>query len=395
MAQVGSQFGNWFNQVALAQITLNITHSASAMGLVLFVGSLPAVALGPFAGPLVDRLPKKPVLFITDGLRAIFALGFSLVVVLHASWLLYVDAFLLGLAGVLFSPAWSSTIPLVVSPQDLTIANTLESSSNGFVQIAGAMLGGIVANTLSPIACFIINAASYLWSAICILRTTWEDKNELPKRTPYLQSLREGFQEAIHNKVARAIIIIGISWGLAGGGYYILIPILGKQTFHMGGLGIGALYAIDGMGVLIGSLLVTKFVGINHRRAVIWYGIAYLTQALFFSLMTQFTAFIIGSLMLLLMRISSGVIIPLDSYMIQTGVESHKQGRVFALHGSTYGGVMQLSFAITGVAFQRFGIRSVGIVIGSISLLCGLSWLAQFGKNTSTNSGHSKDVSSP
>ncbi|MCY0889107.1 MAG: MFS transporter [Alicyclobacillaceae bacterium] len=382
MAQVGSQFGNWFNQVALAQITLTLTHSPSAMGLVLFSGSLPAVALGPFVGPFVDRLPKKPILFITDLLRAVFALGFSLAIVFHASWVLYVDAFLLGLAGILFSPARSSAIPLVVPREDLTAANTLESSANGLLQIFGAALGGIVAVTLSPLACFAINAASYLWSALCIMRTTWEVRHEVVKRTPYFESLREGFQEAIHNRYARSIILIGISWGLAGGGYYVLIPILGQQTFHMGGLGIGILYAIDGVGVLLGSYFVTKFVGINHRRAVIWYGIAYLTQAVFFGLMTQFTVFIIGSIMLLFMRISSGVIIPLDTYMVQTSVEANKQGRVFALHGSTYVGVMQLSFAITGFALQDFGIRSIGLVIGVISLFCGVSWLAQFGRKS-------------
>jgi hypothetical protein len=55
LAQVGSQFGDWFNQVALDQITLELTHSASAMDLVLLCRSLPAVILGPLVGPFVDR----------------------------------------------------------------------------------------------------------------------------------------------------------------------------------------------------------------------------------------------------------------------------------------------------------------------------------------------------
>ena len=381
LASVGSQLGNWFNEVALAQVTLQLTHSPAAMGFVLLCRSLPAVVLGPLAGPIVDRFPKKPFLFGIDFIRALFALAFSLAVIFHASWILYLDAVLLGVVGVMFGPARSATIPFVVTDDELAAANALDSQSSGLIQIVGAVAGGIVASMVSPITCFAINALSYIWSALHILQCRWKETVASSHRgTPYFQSLREGFSHAIHNRVARAIILIGISWGLAGGGYYILIPVLGQQVYHMGGLGIGILYAVDGIGVLFGSFGVGRFVGKNHRRAVIWYGVAYLTQALFFGVMTQFTIFAWGALMLLLMRVSSGVIIPLDAYMLQTSTDSTVRGRVFALHGSTYGGVMQLSYALMGLALAKFGIPAVGIVIGAISLLCGVSWLAQFGK---------------
>ncbi len=272
-------------------------------------------------------------------------------------------------------------MPLIVSRTDLATANGLDSQASGLIQIVGAACGGIVAATVGPIVCFIINAASYLWSALHILRCHWDEAGDVRRSsTTYFQSLKAGFDEALYNRVARAIILIGISWGLAGGGYYILIPVLGQQVYHMGGLGIGMLYVIDGIGVLVGAYAVNRFVGKNHRRAVIWYGVAYLTQALFFGAMTQFTLFAWGALMLLLMRVSSGIIIPLDTYMLQTCTSPDVQGRVFALHGSTYGGVMQLSYAVMGFALSRFGIPMVGIVIGTMSLLCGASWLAQFGR---------------
>ena len=86
--------------------------------------------------------------------------------------------------------------------------------------------------------------------------------------------------------------------------------------------------------------------------------------------------------MLLLMRIASGVIIPLDTYLLQSNTKEGIRGRVFALHGSTYGGVMQLSYALSGLAFVSWGIPHTGIFIGLISLVCGVSWLAQFGRRT-------------
>ena len=380
MAKVGSQFGDWFNQVALAQITLMLTHSSAAMGFVLLCRSLPAVVFGPFVGPLVDRFPKKPLLFMTDVLRAVFALGYILAIVFDAHWILYVDSLFLGVSGVFFDPARNATVPLVVSREELTEVYALEAGTTGLLQILGATAGGIVAIAVSPALCFVINAVSYLWSALYILRTKWQEGHSATHlHTSYVQSLHAGFHEAAHNRVARSIIFIGISWGLAGGGYYVLIPLLGTQTFHLGGLGIGFLYSVDGIGVLLGSSLVYHLVGKNHSKAVTWYGIAYITQALFFAAMTQCTLFLLGGLMLLLMRVSSGVIIPLDTYLLQTSSDPGMRGRLFALHSSTYGGVMQVSYVLMGYLFEYIGIPSAGLLIGAISLLCGISWLAQFG----------------
>jgi MFS family permease len=395
MAQVGSQLGDWFNQVALAQITLALTHSPSAMGLVLLCRSLPVVLLGPLASPLVDRFPKKTLLFGTDVVRAVFALTYSLAIVFHANWILYLNSLLLGISGVLFTPARSATIPLVVSEEELTRANAIESGAGGILQMIGAACGGIVAATVSPMTCFVINSASYIWSAVHILRAKWQDSNELKRTsTPYFHALKEGFHEALRNRVARAIILIGISWGLAGGAYYILVPVLGGQTFHMGGLGIGVLYTVDGLGVLIGSYFVHRFVSGNHRRAVVWYGVAYLTQALCFALMTQSKGFPLVCVMLFLMRVSGGVIIPLDTYLLQTSTDPKIRGRVFSLHSSTYGGVMQLSYVLNGWAFETLSIPTVGIIVGAMSLLCGVSWLVQFGRPTSPTSTTADHASS-
>jgi MFS family permease len=109
LASVGSQLGNWFNEVALAQVTLALTNSPTAMGFVLLCRSLPSVILGPFAGPFVDRFPKKPILLVTDLVRAVFAIALSLSVLLHANWILYVDLrFLVYLV--------SCSAPLAVRP---------------------------------------------------------------------------------------------------------------------------------------------------------------------------------------------------------------------------------------------------------------------------------------
>jgi len=381
-AKVGSGFGDWFNQVAISEVTLQWTHSAAAMGLVLLCRSLPVVLLGPFVSPWVDRFRKRPQLFLSDLLRAVFALLYALAVIWKAEWILYANSVLLGFSGLVFSPARQAAIPQVVAQEDWVNVGALESGASGVLQIVGAASGGLVAAFMGPTFAFVVNAASYLASAVAIARSRWEEPERGRWAVSYFTSLRQGFDEAAHNKVVRAIILIGISWGFAGGGYYVVIPLLGSQIYHMGALGIGLLYAVDGIGVLVGADLVRRFTREHHRRAILWYGWAYIGQAIFFALLTQSPWLAAGAAMLLLMRIASGVIIPLDTYLLQSNTKEGIRGRVFALHGSTYGGVMQLSYALSGLAFVSWGIPHTGILIGLISLVCGVSWLAQFGRRT-------------
>jgi len=378
LAKTGSILGGWFNQVALGQITLTMTGSPTTMGLVLLCRSLPNVVLGPCISPLVDRYSKKAIMYVSDVLRIFLALIFPVAYMVDSTELLYLGALLLGIAGVMFNPAQQAVLPAIVDKDDLAEANAINSGTSGIVSIIGAMLGGIIASFFHPVICFIINALSYVWSAFCIYQAKWKEKKILnSKKQPYFYDLKQGFIEVSTNKAARAIIIIGISWGFAGGGYAILIPILGQEVYDMGGLGIGMLYAIDGLGMLLGAFYVKQFIGANHKKAIIYYGVAYLTQALFFAFMTQFSIFILGAFMLLLMRISSGIITPLDSYLLQIHTPDEIRGRVFSLHSSTYLGVMQISYASLGYLLERFGVPTMGIVIGIISFICGLTWLIQ------------------
>ncbi|UHA75499.1 MFS transporter [Paenibacillus sp. 481] len=379
LAKSGSVLGDWFNQIALGQVTLTMTNSASAMGLVLLCRSLPTVIIGPFAGPLVDFFSKRTIMMVSDLLRAVFALLFIMAYLTQAPSLLYIGALCLGISGILFDPAQQTAISQLVSREDLPEANALNSTITSIMRIVGAVAGGVAAAIFSPILCFALNSVSYLWSAICIYQIKWSERSAtLVHKLPYWAALKEGITEVRTNRVARSIILIGISWGLAGGGYSILIPLLGNSVYHMGGLGIGLLFAIDGVGLLIGALLVKQFIGSDHRRANLAYGVAYLTQALFFTLLTQLTTFEWGAIMLLLMRISSGVIVPLDTYLLQINTPESVRGRVFTFHYSTYGGVMQLSFAIFGFLFDSLGISAAGAIIGLTSFGCGLFWLIQF-----------------
>jgi len=128
LAQTGSNIGDWFHQVALAQTTLAITHSAEAMGLVLLCRSFTGFVPGPLVSPLVDHFGKKKAMIVTDFCGRCLFRFFILAIVLRNSACLFVGAFLLGLSGVMFNPAAQACL-MFANPGIATTGVIIESVS--------------------------------------------------------------------------------------------------------------------------------------------------------------------------------------------------------------------------------------------------------------------------
>lgn len=225
LASIGSQLGNWLSQVGLATITLQTTHSAESMGLVLLARGVPAVALRSLVGPLVDRMRKRPVMITTELIRSLLAFSFSLALWWHATWILYVDSFLFGLSGIFFGPARHATMPDIVRASDLLSANALSSQSQGAVQIVGPpWVDGSLRSVPFSVLVLMRRPISGR-PGISLASTGWRLR-EKPHSPLISVPSKTGSEKFVTTVSSVPLSSIGISWGLAGSGYYIFVPVL-------------------------------------------------------------------------------------------------------------------------------------------------------------------------
>jgi MFS family permease len=110
-AQIVSEIGDWFYTVALYSLLLELTGSASAIGLAVVLQLLPQVFAAPLAGVLNDRLPRRAVMIFADVCRAVIVLSMLLVRSADMVWLVWVLLFLETLMWALFEPGRSALIP--------------------------------------------------------------------------------------------------------------------------------------------------------------------------------------------------------------------------------------------------------------------------------------------
>ena len=77
--QIVSRLGDWFDSIALFALLLRLTGSGQAVGMLMVAQFLPSAFVGLFAGVVVDRLPRKLVMILSNLGSAALVLLFLLV----------------------------------------------------------------------------------------------------------------------------------------------------------------------------------------------------------------------------------------------------------------------------------------------------------------------------
>src|SRR5690349_20793652 len=155
--QIVSQLGDWFNLVAVSALLLKYTGSAASIAGFMVAQMLPGLLLGPAAGVLVDRLPRKAVMIGADLARAVIALGLLALRGPGTVWVAYTCVAGLSTFSAFFEPARIATLPNITSKEELVTANALSSVTWSILLTSGAMVGGLVARFFGAQTAFLLN----------------------------------------------------------------------------------------------------------------------------------------------------------------------------------------------------------------------------------------------
>ncbi len=371
--QTLSVLGDWFHTVALLTLVYSITESSFMLALTFMSKGLPQLLLSPFIGGIVDRFSKKKIMIFTDSLRGIIVLTYLLA--FYKIEIIFVSNICLSVLSCLFEPAKQSTLKNIVHQKHFVTANSLSSTINGFMSIMGASLGGLIAQSLSIEIAFFINSLSYFISAYIIYKIKIPSRDTFSTKKAFFTDIKDGYTYILQSKIILTLILVGISWGIIGGAYQLLLTIYAERIFHTN---IGILYAVQGAGLMIGSLLVNLYMSKNEDKMKRAFGLAYLLQGIFFLGFILSDQLIIGIITLLCMRIAGGIIVPLDTTLLQTYTKENMMGKVFSFHYSIYGSLIQLSMFITGWLLEILSPQVIGSLLAICCIFVSFIWLFLF-----------------
>lgn len=344
LATLGSSLGTLLATVALVIDVKDRTDSGPWVAALMFVEFLPAVAVGLFFGPFLDRLPRRGVMIVSDLVRcAVFCtLPFA-----GSAGQIVALAAVAGFTTGFFRPAVYAGLPNLVAEDELARANSLIQTGENVSWTLAPVLGGALVAATSPDVAYWVNAVSFLLSALLVFGIPAEKlQGALALSRGFLRDLGEGFGRVLRTRALRTVLIV---WTIALAGIAASNTaqiFLAKDTFSGGDFGYGLIFGCIGLGLAIGSYAAGTWV---ERRSVgNVYATSILLQAIGIGAAGAMPNVWAALPFFVLSGIGNGVAVVCNSLLVQRGASDAVRGRVFTV-------IMSINYAAYGIAVLAAG----------------------------------------
>ncbi|MGH7231966.1 MAG: MFS transporter [Nitrospiraceae bacterium] len=387
-SQVVSQVGDGVTKLALLWFVYSITGSALKTTVIGLLQTIPPILFGPLIGVYLDRLPKKPILIGMDLSRAVVIglipcwIGLDAFTVEH----LYLVVFLHAIAGAIFGPALTASVPSLVPRSQFTAANALLQGTTSIGVILGSLLSGFGIAAFSSQEVLCVNAATYVLSAACLLpaRFAGGPAPQAGSRmaTSVCGDLLDGIRFAfIQQRTILLLIVTAALYSIGTSAFSTLFPVLGRKMLDLGPVEVGYLWAAFGVGLLAVSMTLLRLTEWTLARRVLGIAVASAISGVAVCGLLFVPNRVWAVLLMTVIGAGIGGFTPIAWGILQELSPDHMVGRALTLYGT---GAMVA--AITGMtAFgwvtQEFGERVsvvgiVGIMLTTAIVAGGFSrWL--------------------
>ena len=368
LATLGSSLGTLLATVALVVDIKDRTDSGPWVGALMFVEFLPAVAVGLFFGPYLDRLPRRGVMVGSDLVRcAVFcALPFA-----GSAGAIVALAGIAGFTTGFFRPAVYAGLPNLVREEELARANSLLQTGENISWTVAPILGGALVAASNPETAYWVNAASFLLSALLILGIPGAKLHgALATTRGYLHDLTDGFKRVVRTRPLLTVLIV---WtiGLGGAAASNTAQVfLAKDTFSSGDFGYGLIFGCIGLGLAIGSFGAGTWV--ERRSVATVYAASVLLQAIGIGAAGAMPDVWSALPCFVLSGIGNGTAVVCNSLLVQRGATDEIRGRVFTVIMSVNYAVYGISVLAAGPLTDAYGPRWVFGGVGLLMLFAAL-----------------------
>jgi MFS family permease len=367
LAFVGSIVGDWAYAIAVAVYAYD-QGGPAAVGLLGVVRYLSMALVLPLASTLADRYPRKWVMLVSDVLRAALVLVAAGVIAADGPPLaVYGLAIATALVGTCFRPAQAALLPgLARDPGELTAANVASSTIESVGFFLGPALGGLLLAVADIQTVYVVNAATFLWSAAIIVGlrapVTRAEESAGDERGTFLGNAGAGFRAILGNRDLRLVIGVYCAQTVVAGASLVFVVTLALDLLDLGRSGVGYLDAAMGIGGLVGGFV--ALVLAQRGRLALDFGVGVLLWSAPLLAIAAWPSVGVAAAAMVLVGLGNSVV-DINAYTIlQRTVPNEVMGRVFGAMESAIIGAMAAGALLMPILIETLGIRAALAVLG-------------------------------
>jgi MFS family permease len=253
-----SNFGNSITFFALPLLVFKLTGSAVALGVAFAMFGLPHLFFGLLIGAWTDRLDRKRLMIVVDLLSAavVASIPIAAAAGVLSIWWIYASAFALATLGIFFQAAQFAAIPSLVARDQLVTANGRIQASFSAATVVGPLAAGALLALMPVESLLFLDALTFVASAVALalIARPFNAPREAA-RTSIRADVLEGLRYVLRHPVLRNISVMMALINFVGVTVYAQLVLFAKQRFAVSDAELGLLFAADGAGVVLLSLL--------------------------------------------------------------------------------------------------------------------------------------------
>jgi MFS family permease len=359
--QVVSNTGTWMQRIAQDWLVLSLTGSSTAVGVTTALQFLPMLLFGLYGGVLVDRLPKRPALLVTQSSMAVTGLALAFLTITgHVQvWHVYVAAFAVGLATVVDNPARQSFVSEMVGPDQLQNAVSLNSANFQSARLIGPAVAGVLITGVGTGWAFLFNGLSFVAPIVGLLMMRGRELHTVERAPRGKGQLREGLRYvAGRPDLIWPIVLVGFV-GTFAFNFPVYLSAFADDVFAAGAGSYSMFNTLMAVGSVAGALLAARR-GTARLRVLTAAAVVFGAIEILASVTPALWMFALLMIPLGLFGMTVNVTANTN---IQMATDPAMRGRVMSLYMMVFLGGSPVGAPIVGWITDTYGAR-VGLAAG-------------------------------
>jgi MFS family permease len=366
-ANAASNIGTWAQRVAQDWLILQLTdNSGIYLGLVTAIQFAPVLLFSLQGGALADRVNKRKLLIFTNLIGALSSLGLGLLVVAGSVqvWHVFFFALTLGISSAIDAPIRQSFTSEIVGHSDIANAVSLNSANFNAGRLVGPALSGFLIARFDTGPSFLINAFTYLFVILALLRMRESDFFIQEKKVTQ-GTVREGLEYALARPDLYVVMMVVFFVATFGLNMQIFNALMATKEFGKGPASYGLLGTYVAIGSLTGALISARLERYRRTIFVIKGGVVFSLAITLLSIAPTYTWY---SLWLPLCGFSALIMLITANSLIQVNSDPAIRGRVSGIYLLIFMGGTPFGSPLIGWLVEVIGVRETIALCGLISL---------------------------
>ena len=376
-----SDTGTWMQVMAQGWVMSTLTNKAILLGMANFAAGVPTLALTMVGGSAADRFDKRKILIATQIAQIAFAIALGWLVLTNRIqiWHIIFFAALLGISIAFEMPAISALVPELVRRDEIAAAVAMDRSVFHGSRLIGPSLAGLFVGWWGAASAFFANAFSFLALIVALISLPKRVKGTPEEEEQRRSGIMDGFRYVRSDRTILSMIaLIACTTIFVFPVISVMLPLYVRNVLQLGPSTMGWLMATSGTGSFLGSLGLLS-IARDLRLKFMSGNVLVVAVAVF--LMSRSHGFVLTACSMGCLAIALSMNFGLANTIVQEHAPPHLRGRVSAVFGLSFFGLMPIAGLIVTGFSDLVGMRTALAVSSVIYGILAFAVLSMAGRH--------------